>query len=211
MCNLTKIMMINAIMFTLCYAELVEYATPNTEMYKSPMPEDNHKNIRDSAQVHHNNLRRLGATPSAKNIEVKCFNTTSNCGINGQCRNTPDGFMCACDSGYYSMEENSPCAVKGESQTKMAVIWYFFGWTGASAFVLGWVALGVSTLLTCCCGCYGINISKVDKYSDNTRACAFIIGFCSYITCFSLWIYVAVSISSGSKCVNEEGVPCDKW
>ncbi len=214
--NLTKminVMMINA-MITLCVAELAVYTTTNTntEIYKNPIPEYNPKNLRGSAPVHHNNLRRLGATPSAKNIEVKCFNATSNCGINGQCRNTKDGFMCACDSGYYSMEENNPCAVKGESQTVMAVIWYLFGWTGASAFVLGWTSLGVSTLLTCCGGCWGIGISKAKEgYSDTKRACAFCIGFCSYLALFVLWIYVAVMISSPSTCVNDKGVPCDKW
>ena len=203
-------MTMSMIMMTLFFCSATEINTYDIYKYTSNK-ERPRKNLRGSEPVHHSNLRRLGATPSAKNIEVKCFNATSNCGINGQCRNAKDGFMCACDSGYYTMEKNNPCSVKGESQTVMAIIWYLFGWTGASAFVLGWTALGVSTLLTCCCGCCFVNISKNESIGEDKRVCSFIVGLASYIACVALWIYVAVMISSGSKCVNNKGVPCDKW
>lgn len=155
-----------------------------------------------------NSTLRGGRHLTNSPVKVPCQNITSSCGEHGECRVSEQ--ICKCDNGYFSMKIDEPCAEKGESQTVMAVIWYLFGWTGASAFVLGWTALGVSTLLTCCGGCCGITISKIDTYSDKTRGCAFVIGFCSYLSCFVLWIYIAVMIST-SKCVDKNGVPCKTW
>ena len=158
--------------------------------------------------------RKLNAgIPTPIDINVICVNETSNCGINGQCRVTGNGSYCKCDRGYHTVDSFKPCNVKGESQLSLAVLWYIFGWTGASAFVLGWIWLGVGTLVTFCCGCCCISNATDSKTnrSDERRCVMYMFGAASYIACFGLWIYIAVMISQSDTCVDNNGVKCTPW
>ena len=97
--------------------------------------------------------RRLGLIPASKAIEVLCHNSTSNCGMHGVCRISGPHKYCHCDSGYSSFTKEAPCAEKGKTQLVLAIMQYMFGYTGGPAFALGWIALGLSTIIMCCCGC----------------------------------------------------------
>ena len=174
-----------------------EYAKNNLLHGRGLMQIQNHRALSDGI-------------PNAKNIDVQCYNETSNCGFNGQCRVAGEVSFCKCDDGYYSMELDKPCEAKGKSQSLMAAMWYLFGWTGGSAFALGWISLGVWTLMTFCCGCCCLAKSKDEKQSDIKRAAMTVFGFMNYVALFGLWIYVAVKIST-SSCVDSDGVPCKKW
>jgi hypothetical protein len=157
-------------------------------------------------------LRRLGAgIPSSKAIMVPCQNATSDCGIHGSCRLSGPNPFCNCDDGYFSLELDKPCAEKGETQATMAVLWYLFGWSGASAFVMGWVGLGVAVLLTFCWGLCCCASAKEDKGNSRIPGeCKLTCGVAGYLACFGLYIYVAIMLST-SNCVDKYGVPCKSW
>lgn len=154
--------------------------------------------------------RRLGGLPSSKEINVPCQNVTSNCGIHGTCRISGPNKFCNCDSGYATLVLDKPCDAKAESQTLMAVLWYLFGWSGLSAFVMGWVGLGVGILCSFCCGCCCIAQGKREDGDSNTRGAQVCFGGICYIACFGLWIYGAVMLST-NNCVDKHGVKCKSW
>lgn len=154
--------------------------------------------------------RRLRITPISKAIEVPCQNMTSNCGRHGICRISGANKFCQCDDGYFSLSLDKPCAEKGKSQTTMAILQYFFGWTGGVMFAMGWTALGVATLASCCLGCCSHMQVENPKISNEKKASCACISFMSYICLFGLYITGAVYLST-SKCVSSDGVPCDTW
>lgn len=154
--------------------------------------------------------RRLGLTPSRKNIEVYCQNTTSNCGRHGVCRVSGSSGVCHCDGGYYSLDKNEPCAEKGKSQTLYAVLSYMFGWTGGPAFALGWTVFGVVSLLSCCCGTCFYGQTSNPGFSEGKQMLLGCIGILMLLTAFGLWIYGMVMIST-DNCVSSNGVPCEMW
>ena len=154
--------------------------------------------------------RRLGPLPKSNAIQVPCQNSTSNCGMHGSCRISGENKFCHCDSGYYSLDKYKPCNEKGESQTLVALLWYFVGYLGIPAFILGWTALGVATLSTCCCGLCCYSQSGNDSLSDTKRASMTCIGILLLIAFLGLWIYGAVMVST-NNCVSSNGVPCDMW
>jgi hypothetical protein len=154
--------------------------------------------------------RRLGLIPASKAIEVLCHNSTSNCGMHGVCRISGPHKYCHCDSGYSSFTKEAPCAEKGKTQLVLAIMQYMFGYTGGPAFALGWIALGLSTIIMCCCGCCCYAQGSESKtYSDGTRASMLCFGIICMLISFGLWIYTAVKIST--DCVDKDGTPCKSW
>lgn len=218
---MSSALIISATMFAICTFtnafstnSLISNPSQNLRGYNTPQDII----ITDDVELHHllhdnahsDHLRRLGPIPSSKAIKVPCQNTTSDCGIHGICRISGENKFCHCDEGYYSLNITSPCSEKGKSQFKYAILWYFFGWSGGPAFGLGWIAIGLATLLTCCCGVCCISQKENDSISENKRNARVCFGFLSGIACFGLWIYVAVMVS-GKNCVDSNGVPCNMW
>ena len=161
--------------------------------------------------MQHKNRRVLnGGIPSAKNIVVPCYNATSNCGINGQCRVDGSVSLCKCDDGYYSMDRLKPCEAKGKPQALMAAMWYLFGWTGGPAFALGWISLGAWILTTFCCGCCCLAEAKSSSRSEDKKGAMACFGVLNYIALVALLIYGGIMVSS-SNCIDSDGVPCKKW
>tara|TARA_Y100000591_G_scaffold331882_1_gene367214 strand:+ start:175 stop:849 length:675 start_codon:yes stop_codon:yes gene_type:complete len=152
-------------------------------------------------------MRRLSIIPENKAISVPCQNSTSDCGKNGVCRQ--DSF-CHCDSGYFSLDINKPCAKKGKSQTLLALLWYPFGYTGVSAFLLGWTTLGVSVIMTFCCGICCRARGLDETLSNSNRGISNCLAIISIISCTGLWIFIAIKISFDG-CVDSDNVPCKGW
>lgn len=143
--------------------------------------------------------------PNKIDIAVPCVNATSNCGFNGECKTSGPVKICKCDNGYSTIDINHPCAAKGESQTKMAVLTYFFGWSGATCFMLGWTVWGVVVLVLflngCCCVAHG-------KAQEN--GCTLCWGMLCTIAYVGVWLYLAITISL-ENCVNDKGIACKGW
>lgn len=170
--------------------------------------------------------------PDAIDVTVPCTaGNTTTCGTHGQCR----AEACHCDPGWSSPTRLAPCSAQGPSQLKMALLQYFFGWFGLPAFLLGWEALGIATVLclVLMCGSYctwlaadhavtNLQVSKTDaaehvilqhtkdKYARR-QVCAVGVGFCSCCAWFWLWVVVSVFISLSAHCVTKSGAPCKQW
>jgi hypothetical protein len=177
-------------------------------------------------------LRRLlPGIPDKVDVPVPCTNTTV-CGINGECR----ADICKCDPGWSSPTLAAPCSAQGPAQLKMALLQYFFGWFGLPAFLLGWDALGIATVvclvLLCCSGCLwvaaedaasNVMISPAEdgeaqrkkqelkaKYERRqVGALCLGTGFCC--AWFWLWVVLSVFISLSAHCVTSSGAPCKGW
>lgn len=171
--------------------------------------------------------------PDIIDVTVPCTaGNTTTCGTHGQCR----AEACHCDPGWSSPTRQAPCSAQGPPQLKMALLQYFFGWFGLPAFLLGWEALGIATVvcLVLMCGSYctwfvaedaGSNITvsatadtgmqlmqqqKKDKYARR-QVCAAGVGVCSCCAWFWLWIVLSVFISLSAHCVTKSGAPCKQW
>ena len=143
--------------------------------------------------------------PHKININVPCVNATSNCGFNGVCRTSGPTYICKCDNGYSTLDITDPCDAKGESQSKMAVLTYFFGWSGATAFMLGWTAWGIVVLMLFCNGCCCMAHGK-----ENENAATYCWGIMCTIAYCGVWLYLAITISL-ENCVDDKGVACKSW
>lgn len=143
--------------------------------------------------------------PHKIDINVPCVNATSYCGFNGICKSTGPVFICKCDDGYSTIDINKPCAAKGESQSKLAVLTYFFGWSGATCFMLGWTVWGVVVLVLFCNGCCCLAHGK--ETENPVTACWGVICTIAYL---GIWLYLAITISL-ENCVDDKGVACKGW
>jgi|SaaInlStandDraft_5_1057022.scaffolds.fasta_scaffold79894_2 hypothetical protein len=143
--------------------------------------------------------------PKKIDINVPCANSTSYCGFNGECKQNGPVYVCKCDSGYSTIDITAPCGAKGESQAKLALLTYFFGWSGATAFMLGWTAWGVSVLMLCCCGSCCVVRGK-----DNENGGMLLFGWICIIAYCGVWLYLAITISL-NNCVDKKGVACKSW
>lgn len=143
--------------------------------------------------------------PHKIDINVPCVNATSNCGFNGVCRTSGPTYICKCDSGYSTLDITNPCAAKGESQTKMAVLTYFFGWSGATCFMLGWTVWGVVVLVLFLNGVCCLSHGKM-----NENGFTFCWGFLCTIAYIGVWLYLAITISL-ENCVDVNGTGCKGW
>ncbi len=143
--------------------------------------------------------------PNKIDITVPCINATSYCGFNGVCKKNGPVHICKCESGYSTLDIKFPCAAKGQSQAKLSVLTYFFGWSGATCFMLGWTAWGIVTLVLClngvCCTSYG-------KEKENSLTLCW--GIMCTIAYIVIWIYIAITISV-NHCVDDKGVACKGW
>ena len=143
--------------------------------------------------------------PNKIDIKVPCVNATSYCGFNGVCKQSGPVHICKCDNGYSTIDITDPCGAEGQSQTKIAVLTYFFGWTGATCFMLGWTAWGVVILLTClngtCCLMHG-------KENNNPGSTCW--GVMCTIAYVVIWFYLAITMSL-DNCVDDKGVACKSW
>ena len=143
--------------------------------------------------------------PRKIDINVPCVNATSNCGFNGACKSAGPVSICKCDNGYSTIDMKEPCAAKGDSQVKLAVLTYFFGWSGATCFMLGWTAWGVVVLVLflngSCCLAHG-------KENENPATACW--GIACTIAYIGIWLYLAITISV-NNCVNSKHVACKGW
>lgn len=179
---------------------------------------DNYKediNLVDSNNYNFDFNRRLRNSkflPSSKNIVVTCHNSTSNCGKHGKCIVSNNNKICHCNEGYYTISLDKPCESKGKSQTLVAILWYTLGWSGVSAFILGWTAFGVSILLTCCCGvsCITLSYNNRQVYSKSSKMVRILFGIICLCICLCLWIYGIIVVSS-DYCMSKNGTPCNSW
>ena len=143
--------------------------------------------------------------PHKIDINVPCVNATSNCGYNGVCHTSGPVYSCKCDSGYSTIDINDPCAAKGEAQSKMAVLTYFFGWSGATAFMLGWTVWGIVVLMLFCCG---VCCTLHAKENENPATGCW--GILCTLAFVGVWWYLAITISL-NNCVDDKGVACKSW
>jgi len=173
--------------------------------------------------------------PSVVDVTVPCTNATT-CGINGECR----ADVCRCDPGWSSPTLQAPCSAKGPAQLKLALLQYFFGWFGLPAFLLGWTALGIATVvcLVLMCGSYcawavaadalasarpatayhaeSVGATQQQKAQrkakyERRQSCAACVGSVFCCAWFWLWIVISVYISLSSHCATSNGAPCKGW
>ena len=153
--------------------------------------------------------RRLiaGVPDALPVIKVPC-NTSDTCN-HGMCRNA----HCLCDNGWYTAAASRTvaCNAEAKSQVLAAVMQYLFGYFGVGAFILGWTAWGVTTLvlffLTICCK--GRADSAASRNDNETACCAATIYATTGCALFVIWIVMAITIST--KCVDSNGIKCKAW
>lgn len=170
--------------------------------------------------------------PHSIDVTVPCTHNATVCGVHGECRSGE----CSCDAGWSSPTLQAPCSAEGPAQLKMALLQYFFGWFGLPAFLLGWYALGIATVvslvLMCCSYCtwsvaedsaanvtFTANESaEVQQQKQKKKAryerrqlCAGCVGGVSCCAWFWIWVVISVYVSISSHCATSSGAPCKGW
>jgi hypothetical protein len=148
----------------------------------------------------------LGLAQGCFSQEFNCLpNPILSCGGHGVCLpNGTFGFECKCDNNYDNQgcPQNVQCCNELQSRTKVFLVAFFVGWTGAPYYMIGNIGAGVGLLLMFFGGLYTAVICKAVYENDlnNTVAGAFMmIGALAYVgaVCWYIAVWIMVAAETG--------------
>ena len=137
-----------------------------------------------------------------------CDVHNDSCGIHGICsiNNT-----CVCSLHWVTVNANMPCSYARYDQVMLVAIHILFGYTGVSAFVIGWFEYGLLLITSCMFAC---SIS-IHMYTHERRGDLHVphVWIVLYIATIMVHIitYVVVLALLIYHCVDTMGVHCAKY